>query len=385
MSKNFGILLAVAAIAPLSIAAVPLEQFRSVSAVQRENTQLTANTNAKIATLSQQINGSLATQTSALANALRGAVAQEAVSATQIATADRNARIVQSEAKNASEVAEKLLNIKLNYGPQTGQGYAACKVLAENQQTDSAVDNASLNTNDKVQVSDNSAGRLAHSSEDYSKLRNERHYDNFCTKEEYDANLCDEVSDTPGLDSNVGVLFTSALPGTKVAVAKAAVRENIIGKPDIAIPANMGQTAPGQAYLYNSNRKAALTAFPAYSLAHAESMSEKREDLKDSKGNPMSPNDLIFATVSRYYGSDEAKEWAKSMADQVPRGLLVELAKMEGVNAWFTHQGYETNNRIIGVLGAMTVATTLPLEEQITRKRNVVARSTTAAAIKNSK
>lgn len=113
-------------------------------------------------------------------------------------------------------------------------------------------------------------------------------------------------------------------------------------------------------------------------------MSEKRDDLKDSNGNPMSPNDLIFATVSRYYGSDEAKQWAKTMADQVPRGLLVELAKMEGVGAWMDNQEYETNNRIIGNLGSMTVIATLPLEEQVTRKRNVIARSSTAAAIKNS-
>ena len=188
----------------------------------------------------------------------------------------------------------------------------------------------------------------------------------------------------PGLDTNAAVLFSSAKAGTKVAAAKAAVRENILGTPNIAIPANMGQTAQGQAYLYNSNRKSALSAFPAYSLAHAESMSEKRDDLKDSNGNPMSPNDLIFATVSRYYGSDEAKQWAKTMADQVPRGLLVELAKMEGVGAWMDNQEYETNNRIIGNLGSMTVIATLPLEEQVTRKRNVIARSSTAAAIKNS-
>jgi hypothetical protein len=48
------------------------------------------------------------------------------------------------------------------------------------------------------------------------------------------------------------------------------------------------------------------------------------------------------------------------------------------------NQEYETNNRIIGNLGSMTVIATLPLEEQVTRKRNVIARSSTAAAIKNS-
>lgn len=384
MNKNFLTLLAITAVAPFAIAAAPLEQFRSVTSVQQQSAQLAATTNAKITTMSEQINGALATQSSALANAIRGAVAQEAVSATQIATADRNARVVQAEAKNASDVAQKLLDIKLKYGPQTGQGYAACKTLIENQQTDQAVTNATLNTKDRVVTTDNAAGRFSSSLQDFSAKRNNNHYTNFCTKEEYDQKLCDEVSDMPGLDTNAAVLFSSAKAGTKVAAAKAAVRENILGTPNIAIPANMGQTAQGQAYLYNSNRKSALSAFPAYSLAHAESMSEKRDDLKDSNGNPMSPNDLIFATVSRYYGSDEAKQWAKTMADQVPRGLLVELAKMEGVGAWMDNQEYETNNRIIGNLGSMTVIATLPLEEQVTRKRNVIARSSTAAAIKNS-
>lgn len=99
MNKNFLTLLAITAVAPFAIAAAPLEQFRSVTSVQQQSAQLAATTNAKITTMSEQINGALATQSSALANAIRGAVAQEAVSATQIATADRNARVVQAEAK----------------------------------------------------------------------------------------------------------------------------------------------------------------------------------------------------------------------------------------------------------------------------------------------
>ena len=168
MNKNFLTLLAITAVAPFAIAAAPLEQFRSVTSVQQQSAQLAATTNAKITTMSEQINGALATQSSALANAIRGAVAQEAVSATQIATADRNARVVQAEAKNASDVAQKLLDIKLKYGPQTGQGYAACKTLIENQQTDQAVTNATLNTKDRVVTTDNAAGRFSSSLQDFA-------------------------------------------------------------------------------------------------------------------------------------------------------------------------------------------------------------------------
>lgn len=384
MDKKFLALVGIAAVAPLAIAAVPLEHFATVTTVNQQNAQVAQNTTQKIGQMSEQINGALATQTSALANAVRGAVAQEAVSATQIATADRNARVVQSEAKNATEVAQRSLDIKLKYGPQTGQGYAACKTYTENKQLDTAIVNATLATEDKVNTVDNAPGKLAPSVEAYTSMRNENHMKDFCTQEEFDKEMCDEVSNTPGLDSNASVLFSSASPGSKMAAAKTAFRENVLGKPDIAIPANAGQTAQGQAYLYNSIRKTALTAFPAYSLAYLESMSEKRPDLKDSKGNPMSPDEVLFATVSRYYGSDEAKEWNKSMVDQVPRGLLVELAKIEGLNLWLSNQRYKQNSRIEGVIGSMTIATALPMEEQLSRQRNVIARSSTAAAIKNS-
>lgn len=72
MNKNFLTLLAITAVAPFAIAAAPLEQFRSVTSVQQQSAQLAATTNAKITTMSEQINGALATQSSALANAIRG-------------------------------------------------------------------------------------------------------------------------------------------------------------------------------------------------------------------------------------------------------------------------------------------------------------------------
>lgn len=377
--------ISVAIISPLALAAPFYNIPQTNQMVASENASITSNTTSKIGSMTQQISNSLNTQTSSLANAIRGAVAQEAVSTTQIATADRNARIVQSEAQNATKLAQKSLDIKLNYGPQTGQGYAACKVLVENKALANAMAVAAADTAIKAVNVDNAAGTLVNSREDAAIDRAKRHKENFCSKEEVEAGQdCDKESDTPGLDSNSSVLFTSALPDSKVGIAKQAVRQNIMGNPDVRIPANMGQTANGQAYLYNVNRKSALTAFPAYSLAYLESMSEKRADLKDAKGNPLSPNEMMYATVARYYGSDEAKEWQKSMIKQMPRGLLVELAKMEGLGAWFDNQEYMTNARIEGDIASMTITTTLPMEEQLTRTRQSIARASTASLIKSS-
>lgn len=382
MTKNKTIIvLGLAFVAPIAFALTPFDNSATKSAVKEEANSLANNIKDEIDELSSDLNKSITNNTAALSNAIRGAIAQEALSASQISQAHQNALILQSDIENAAKIAEKTLEIKLNYGSETGQGYAVCKVLAQNRQLDSAVSTATLETDTKVHLTDNAAGKLASDETAYAQKRARFHADNFCTQEEIDAKLCNKLSDMPGLDSNAAILFSSAKAGTKLAEAKTAVRQNILGSPDLAIPKSMGGTAQGQAYLYNTNRKAALTAFPAYSLAYLESMSEKREDLKGPNGEPMSPNDLIYVTVSRYYGSDESKEWAKSMVQQVPRGMLVELAKMEGLGAWMDYQEYLSNMRIEGNIASMTLTTTLPMEEELNRKMNTIARANTTRHI----
>jgi hypothetical protein len=97
-------------------------------------------------------------------------------------------------------------------------------------------------------------------------------------------------------------------------------------------------------------------------------MSEVRPDVKDADGNPQSPNDMLFNTVARYYGGKDSGEWQASMISQQPRGLLVELAKMEGLGAWMDYQEYLAMQRMEGNLAAMTLTAAIPMEQRLEKQ-----------------
>lgn len=302
--------------------------------------------------------------------ALRIATAQEALASNQIADSDLKSRQVAVSAYAADVTSEAIMKATLKFSPKTGQGYASCKVLAENGRLAQVLDSVDSQASTKVTEGDTSPLAVAPSMETAFKARTDAHNESFCTEAEGSRKVCKPVEESmQGADSNVATLFVSAPKDSKMADAKRAVRQNILGSPTIAIPKRSAETAEGQAYLYATNQKTALSAFPAYSLAYLESMSEVRDDIKDADGNPMSPNDMLFNTVARYYGGKDSLEWQKSMINQQPRGLLVELAKMEGLAAWMDYQSYLARQRMEGNIAAMTLTAAIPIEERMNKQR----------------
>lgn len=327
-------------------------------------------------------NKTIMDNTAMINDALKVAISQEAATSQEIAVQDRNAKQAGAAAYQAQAIAEDLVKVDLDFGPATGQGFATCKVLQENKQLDGAVTTAALAATEKVMNTDNAPGAVAVDNQLALKERQEIHNSNYCTEQEVSLGLCPVASPVPAADTNANVLFMSARPGTKVAAAKAAVRQNILGSPTLSVPKDAGGSITGQAYLANVNRKTALSAFPAYSLAYLESMSEVRDDLKDASGNPQSPNDVLFNTVTRYYGGKDSEEWVKKMIAQQPRGLLVELAKMEGLGAWMDYDEYLANQRIEGNIAAMTIVTALPLEEALARQEQALTKRSLGAGLR---
>lgn len=310
------------------------------------------------------------TNTENIVEAVRIATAQEAVASTQIAQADRHTKQAFVGAMLADSQAEATASAMIRFSPNMGQGYAACVVLAENTQLAQVVDSVPNQAGQKADESDNAANAMSDSYDDAFKNRTAIHNQNFCTEAEAAQGSCKAVDEAmQGADSNAATLMVSARPGSQLSRAKQTVRQNILGSPVVAIPSNVSSTASGQAYLYAINHKTALSAFPAYSLAHLESMSEIREDIKDADGKPQSPNDMIFNTVARYYGGNDAGDWQASMIAQQPRGLLVELAKMEGLGAWMDNQEYLSMQRMEGNIAAMTLVSALPMEQRLEKQR----------------
>ncbi|MFB6350037.1 hypothetical protein ACFBZI_11450 [Moraxella sp. ZJ142] len=350
----------------------------TVSAVAAsEGGKLSTRLGTRIAKSQMALATAIQDNTAMIQEAIAINIQQEALAATQIGKADLNNRKLETAVNEKVEANKENVRVMLDHGVQTGQGYQVCRVYAESTQTNRAVGEASLKAVEKVVTLDNSPGRLANSEGEYRTKRAKVHAENFCSQAEYDQGMCSKVSELPGADSNAALLFESAPKDSLVGAAKDAVRQNILGRPHTAIPKEAGQTALGQAYLLSVNRATSLAAFPAYSLAYLQSMSEIREDLKDAEGNSISPQDMLFKNVARYYGTEQATEWQKQMLEQRPRGILVELAKMEGLGAYIDYQRGLSNQRVGGNLAAMTITSTLPLEDQMNEQRR---RMTTRSA-----
>lgn len=346
----------------------------------------TAQEQASKAAITGQVSGmstlyttTLNANTSKLVEAIRLATSQEALSTTQIANADKNAKQVFASALLADQQAEEQLNAFMNFNSATGQGYAACKVYAENSQLSQVMATVGDQAGGKVNELDNSPGVIVKDKVSNNESRQAIHNDNFCTPEEEKANTCTVKHNgaVAGADSDANTLFVSSKAGSTISFAKTAVRQNILGSPVESIPISSAKSALGQGYLLSTNHKTALAAFPAYSLAYIESMSEIRDDVKDAKGNPMSPNDMLFNTVARYYGGADSVDWQKSMMQQQPRGLFVELNKLEGLSLWVDFEELQTNQRLEGNLAALTLVSALPMEKKLNDQQLVLQKAAT--------
>lgn len=338
--------------------------------VNNEIAKLESSVVAEIDRVEDRYTSYINDSTQKIIEAIRVATSQEAFSSMQMSRADKDAKQVMVNAMIADAQSEAALEAMIKYSPTMGQGYSACKVYSENGQLAQTMDSVKKQTSNKVTEGDNSPLSISPSVDAAYHARTAVHNANFCTDAEGERNICEPVEEhMQGADSNSATLFVSAPRGSDVALAKQTVRQNILGSPTVAIPRNVATTAGGQAYLYSTNHKTALAAFPAYSLAYLESMSEIREDVKDADGNPMSPNDMLFNTVARYYGGAESAEWQKSMIAQQPRGLLVELAKMEGLGAWMDYQEYLAMQRMEGNMAAMTLTAAIPIEQKLDKQR----------------
>lgn len=348
---------------------------RLTSELESHNQKNAQKIEEKVRTHTKGYTDSININAEKVVEAIRVATSQEAISSVQTARADKDAKQVLVNAMLADVQTDAAMDAMLRFSPNMGQGYAACTVLAQNSQLAQVMDTVQSQAAVKVNEIDSSPNAMAANFDSAYKARMAVHNENFCTDVEGAQGTCTPAADEiQGADSNAATLMVSAPAGSDVARAKQAVRQNILGSPVVAIPASQADTANGQAYLYAINHKTALSAFPAYSLAYLESMSEVRDDVKDADGKPQSPNDMLFNTVARYYGGKDSGEWQAAMISQQPRGLLVELAKMEGLGAWMDYQEYLAMQRMEGNLAAMTLTAALPMEERLKKQRLRVAR-----------
>lgn len=347
-------------------AIMPYDANATKQALKDEGEKATKDITSLIRENSQAHSALIKSNTALIVEAIRTGVSQKVLATEAVIQTDLDSKKALAETYNADKIAGEIVKTELKFGSETGQGYNACKVFEESNQIVNAVENVKYDTVLKQQALDNSAGRMVANASDGQKIRQDIHHATFCTNAEAAAGKCSPAPDElQGADSNAGVLFASSEKGSALDNAKTMVRQNIIGSPIPRLPKAVGQSAEGQAYLLEINQKTALSAFPAYSLAYLHSMSEINPDLKGVDGNPTSPNELILNTVARYYGGKDAEEWQKSLINQVPRGILVESAKIEGFGAWLDYQELLRSHRMEGNFSALLVSAVMPMQKDL--------------------
>lgn len=361
------------------IAAYPIPSV--VSGVTQSFAQLQGKITSEIIVMSNTHPSMIDGTTDSINAAIKLATEQEAVGSQLIAENTIQTKQALAASYQAGQIQANIAKKLVDYG-ERGQGVTPCLVISENTVMDTAFRIAADNAKAKVEDTDNAPGRLMPSKEAATNHRAAIH-NKFCSEEEVAQGVqCAGVSELPAADQNSAILTTSKQPGSLAAEASIAYRQNLLGKPDVALPEAVGQSPAGQAYLMATNRKSALNSFPAMSLAYVEAMNEVNPDLKDKEGNPMSANDALLETVGRYYGGKDSKEWQEKMIKQQPRGLLAEAARMEGLSLWMQFNKYKANQRLLGLTASLNISTAIPMEEDLDVQRTSLNSSSIANSIR---
>lgn len=287
-----------------------------------------------------------------LISAIAVATSQEALSASTVVDGTRQAASQLVSAVRAQRVNSAATKAYLDFNPATGQGFDPCGTLAKNKTLDQAFQTASQGAKAVLASLDVAPGRVFVSRDGSPEItaRLREHRDKFCTAAEADAGLC-TLSELPGGDVNAALLFEPAAPESLKAQARRAYIQNVVGAP-VRVPASLkgaGQVGK-ETMMASVTRQSAMMSIPAYSLAMIDAANTQSPEYGGK-----SPNEVLSLRVNQYFGGVEAKEWAGSMARQSQRGLLVEHAKMSGLQSWVRQREYEQAQRIEANVAALLV------------------------------
>lgn len=285
-----------------------------------------------------------------LMDAISVATKQSAINGSNESDNIRRTGNILVSAIKSQRMTAQIAQAYVDYGLATGQGYDPCGTLLKNKTMDRGFSDVKEGVNKTISSFAAINGNMVTSVGDWEQAQVQLHRDKFCSQSEADAGLC-TVSKVPSGDTNGALFFQAADKGSLVDQAREAYINNLLGAPNSAIDRTQGKTAAAQDFLFEQNHQSALLSIPAYSLA----MIDGNNTRIPTSGNK-SPNEMLLNRVNQYFGGGEAKDWMGSLARQTPRGLIVETAKVEGLQAWIKSKQIQQNDRIIANLAALVIS-----------------------------
>jgi hypothetical protein len=310
----------------------------------------TGKVSAALSSFGSSFGTALTKQFEQIISAVAVATKQEALAGNTIETAGMQSGQQLVNAVASQRETAQVTKAYLDYSPQMGQGYDPCGTEAKQQTLDQYFDSLPAAAQARMTGFDTNPGHLVASTAQAMQQRLDNHRQNYCTAAEAQAGLC-TLSQVPGGDTDASLLFQSEAPGSLQDKARDAYIQHVMGDPPASIPSGMGQTPQGQDYLAAVNREQALLSIPQYSLARIEA-----ENTQSAAYGNKSANDVLTLRVNQYFGGQEAEQWSSALAAQSARGLLVEAAKMGGLEVWIHHQQFEQNQRLEAEFAALVLA-----------------------------
>lgn len=304
------------------------------------------------------------------------ATKQEALSANVVgdnnrATAEQLVNAIRAQRQN-----DAVAKAYLDFNGGTGQGYDPCGTVAKNKTMDLAFTTLAAKAKAAVNTFDAAPGKLVASTAQAMQARLANHRNKFCTAAEADAGLC-SLSSLPGGDTNAALLFEPTEENSLTAEARTAYIQHVMGAPDQALDKTAGGTPAGETYMVQKNRKDSLLSVPTYSLAMIDAANTRSTEFGGK-----SPNEVLKLRVNQYFGGTEAEQWSGNLARQTQRGLLVESAKMGGLEVWLHQKQYEQNQRLVANLAALVVASSDRLSGPLEYEYQKVLSDTASQSVK---
>lgn len=337
---------------------------------------LTGTVSANIAAFGTSFSAQMQYKFEQIISAVAIATKQEALSANVVgdnnrATAEQLVNAIRAQRQN-----DAVAKAYLDFNAGTGQGFDPCGTVAKNKTMDLAFTNMAAKAKSAVSSFDAAAGKLVISTAQAMQVRLATHRSKFCTSSEANAGLC-SLSTLPGGDTNAALLFEPTEEGSLASQARTAYIQHVMGAPDQALDKTAGGTPAGEAYMVQKNRKDALLSVPTYSLAMIDAANTRSQEFGGK-----SPNEVLKLRVNQYFGGTEAEQWSGNLARQTQRGLLVEAARMGGLEVWLHQKQYEQNQRLAANLAALVVASSGRLSGPLEYEYQKVLSDTASQSVK---
>ena len=293
----------------------------------------------------------LKTYTEKVVSAISVLTKQKSTVANQVGNSSRLQSQQVARGLGELRTSARLKAVRLNFGPEFGQGIDPCKTYTQRQIIVGRDADMASELRGRIATEVYAAPGVYMSAVESRKKLIEAHAP-FCTQDQVNAGLCKKVGELAGASLSAGTLFNPAMGAETLYEAKSAYINNVVGETDSPVSEGAGQHAASSSYAVAKGGKDAIVSPAIVALKEVQLFNSGVEGAHSGTNLPMSM--LLQQEIDRYAGdSPEYDRWSKGMAAQSPRGVMVELLKVEALRLAIAGKRLEAWERQEAMLAAL--------------------------------